>query len=79
MEEGTRYLDSVINLSYVLLRMLEKYSKSKAYMYVRKKRSRAGKKRKNKSKGESHPASFSTWTDVLYRCGRGRRRVGTRR
>jgi hypothetical protein len=66
MEEGTRYLDSVINLSYVLLRMLEKYSKSKAYMYVRKKRSRAGKKRKNKSKGESHPASFSTWTDVLY-------------
>lgn len=40
-----RYLDSVIHLSYVLLRMLEKYSKSKAYMYVRKKKSRAGKKK----------------------------------
>lgn len=52
MEVRTRYLDSVINLSYVLLRMLEKYSKSKAYMYVRKKRSRAGKKKKNKGKGE---------------------------
>lgn len=45
--DGDRYLDSVINLSYVLLRMLEKYSKSKAYMYVRKKKSRASKKKKN--------------------------------
>lgn len=27
--------------------MLEKYSKSKAYMYVRKKKNRAGKKKKN--------------------------------
>lgn len=44
-----RYLDSVINLSYVLLRMLEKYSKSKAFMYVRKKQNRASRKKKNRS------------------------------
>lgn len=44
-----RYLDSVINLAYTLLRMLEKYSKSKAYMYVRKKRAgRAANARKKK-------------------------------
>jgi hypothetical protein len=41
-----RYLDAVMNLSYTLLRMLEKYSKSKSYMYVRKKAGRAAKKRK---------------------------------
>lgn len=46
-----RYLDSVINLAYTLLRMLEKYSKSKAYMYVRKKRAgRAANARKKKRK-----------------------------
>lgn len=44
-----RYLDSIINLAYTLLRMLEKYSKSKAYMYVRKKRAgRAANARKKK-------------------------------
>jgi hypothetical protein len=31
--------------------MLEKYSKSKAYMYVRKKKSRASKKKKNSEIG----------------------------
>ncbi|CEQ41477.1 SPOSA6832_03222, partial [Sporobolomyces salmonicolor] len=45
--QSYKYLDSVINLSYTLLRMLEKYSKSKAYMYVRKKK--AGRAAKKKS------------------------------
>ncbi|GAA6007730.1 hypothetical protein JCM11491_003944 [Sporobolomyces phaffii] len=45
--QSYKYLDSVITLSYTLLRMLEKYSKSKAYMYVRKKKAgRAAKKKK---------------------------------
>ncbi|GAA5909890.1 hypothetical protein JCM6882_002043 [Rhodosporidiobolus microsporus] len=45
--QSYRYLDSIMNLSYTLLRMLEKYSKSKAYMYVRKKKAgRAARKKK---------------------------------
>lgn len=46
-----RYLDSVMHLAYTLLRMLEKYSKSKAYMYVRKKKAgrAAAKKKRQKS------------------------------
>lgn len=40
-----RYLDSVINFAYVLLRMLERYSKTKSFMYVRKRKA-ARKKRK---------------------------------
>lgn len=32
-----RYLDTIVNLVYVLLKMLEKYSKNKDYMYVKKK------------------------------------------
>ncbi|GAA5927146.1 hypothetical protein JCM1841_006062 [Sporobolomyces salmonicolor] len=51
--QSYKYLDSVINLSYTLLRMLEKYSKSKAYMYVRKKKAgRAAKKKKNDGEAE---------------------------
>ncbi|GAA5935882.1 Tof1p [Sporobolomyces koalae] len=44
--QSYKYLDSTITLAYTLLRMLEKFSKSKAYMYVRKKKAgRAGKKK----------------------------------
>ncbi|GAA6027789.1 hypothetical protein JCM8097_001720 [Rhodosporidiobolus ruineniae] len=51
--QSYRYLDAVMNLSYTLLRMLEKYSKSKAYMYVRKKKAgRAKKKKKQAANGE---------------------------
>ncbi|GAA5948542.1 hypothetical protein JCM3765_004917 [Sporobolomyces pararoseus] len=53
--QSYKYLDSVITLSYTLLRMLEKYSKSKAYMYVRKKKAgRAAKKKKNKDRTEEN-------------------------
>ncbi|GAA5823835.1 hypothetical protein JCM5353_006373 [Sporobolomyces roseus] len=52
--QSYKYLDSVITLSYTLLRMLEKYSKSKAYMYVRKKKAgRAAKKKTNKEGDEN--------------------------
>jgi replication fork protection complex subunit Tof1/Swi1 len=44
----TRYLDSVINFAYVLLRMLERYSKTKSFMYVRKRKA-ARKKRKEQA------------------------------
>jgi replication fork protection complex subunit Tof1/Swi1 len=43
-----RYLDSVINFAYVLLRMLERYSKTKSFMYVRKRKA-ARKKRKEQA------------------------------
>ncbi|OXG18463.1 topoisomerase 1-associated factor 1, partial [Cryptococcus neoformans Tu259-1] len=39
------YLDSIIHFAYVLLRMLEKYSKTKAFMFIRK-RKNTHKKRK---------------------------------
>ncbi|GAA5831127.1 hypothetical protein JCM3766R1_006246 [Sporobolomyces carnicolor] len=53
--QSYKYLESAITLSYTLLRMLEKYSKSKAYMYVRKKKAgRAAKKRKNKEGGDEN-------------------------
>jgi replication fork protection complex subunit Tof1/Swi1 len=46
----TRYLDSVINFAYVLLRMLERYSKTKSFMYVRK---RKAARRKRKEQAEN--------------------------
>ncbi|TKA58341.1 hypothetical protein B0A53_00079 [Rhodotorula sp. CCFEE 5036] len=53
--QSYKYLDSVINLAYTLLRMLEKYSKSKAYMYVRKKRAgRAANARKKKQTADEN-------------------------
>lgn len=45
------YLDSVVHFAYILLRMLEKYSKNKSFMFVRKRRS-ARKKRKAAAAGE---------------------------
>ncbi|SCZ93205.1 BZ3500_MvSof-1268-A1-R1_Chr6-2g08528 [Microbotryum saponariae] len=48
--QSHKYLDSVINLAYVLLRMLERYAKSKAYMYVRKKKARQSRRKKGKKK-----------------------------
>lgn len=41
------YLDSIIHFAYVLLRMLEKYSKTKAFMFIRK-RKNTHKKRKER-------------------------------
>ncbi|KAI9636791.1 topoisomerase 1-associated factor 1 [Dioszegia hungarica] len=46
-DQSIAYLDSVVHFAYVLLRMLEKYSKNKGFMYVRKKKARrAVRKRK---------------------------------
>lgn len=44
-DQSIAYLDSVIHFAYVLLRMLEKYSKNKGYMFVRKKKARRAKKK----------------------------------
>ncbi|GAA6062112.1 hypothetical protein JCM10212_000866 [Sporobolomyces blumeae] len=54
--QSYKYLDSIITLSYTLLRMLEKYSKSKAYMYVRKKKAgrAANKRRKRDAAGNEN-------------------------
>ncbi|WVO15560.1 hypothetical protein L204_103220 [Cryptococcus depauperatus] len=43
--QSIAYLDSIINFAYVLLRMLERYSKTKAFMFIRK-RKNTHKKRK---------------------------------
>ena len=40
-----RYLETIIDFAYVLLRMLERYSKTKAFMFVRKRKA-ARRKRK---------------------------------
>jgi replication fork protection complex subunit Tof1/Swi1 len=44
-DQSIAYLDSVIHFAYVLLRMLEKHSKEKGFMLVRKKKARARKKK----------------------------------
>ncbi|BGP38765.1 Topoisomerase 1-associated factor 1 [Rhodotorula kratochvilovae] len=46
--QSYKFLDAVLNLAYTLLRMLEKYSKSKAYMYVRKKKAKKAAAKKKK-------------------------------
>ena len=47
-DQSKRYLDSIMNLTYVLLRMLERYSKNNEFMFVRKKKKRAAKRRKQR-------------------------------
>ncbi|KAM0788302.1 hypothetical protein ACM66B_001445 [Microbotryomycetes sp. NB124-2] len=49
--QSNRYLDSTIHLAYTLLRTLEKYSKTKAFMFVRKKQ-KARAKRRNGEDGD---------------------------
>ena len=50
-----KYLDAIVHLSYVMLRMLEKYSKNTEYMFVRKKASKRGKKGRSVEDGEQPP------------------------
>lgn len=47
-DQSKSYLDSIMNLTYVLLRMLERYSKNNEFMFVRKKKKRAAKRRKQR-------------------------------
>lgn len=51
-DQSIAYLDSVIHFAYVLLRMLEKYSKNKGFMFVRKKKAKRA-IRKKKQAGEA--------------------------
>lgn len=46
---SSRYLDAVIHLNYVLLRMLEKYSKSNSYMYYRKRTAKRARRKRSES------------------------------
>nr|XP_018259274.1 topoisomerase 1-associated factor 1 [Kwoniella dejecticola CBS 10117]OBR81432.1 topoisomerase 1-associated factor 1 [Kwoniella dejecticola CBS 10117] len=55
-DQSVAYLDSVIHFAYVLLRMLEKYSKNKAFMFIRKKKA-ARKKRKQRDEAMKEPDS----------------------
>ncbi|KAL7415832.1 timeless protein-domain-containing protein [Mrakia frigida] len=44
-DQSVAYLDAVVHLAYVLLRMLEKYSKSNVYMFVRKRKAKRAKRK----------------------------------
>lgn len=44
-DQSVAYLDSIIHFAYVLLRMLEKYSKTKSFMFVRKRKAQRRKKK----------------------------------
>ncbi|KAH8930022.1 hypothetical protein BT69DRAFT_1275789 [Atractiella rhizophila] len=57
-DQSVQYLNSVVQLAFVLLRMLEKYSKSKAHMYIRKKTIRRNKKKAKKSADEKIEAEL---------------------
>lgn len=48
-DQSIQYLDAIIRLMYVMLRMLEKYSKNQDYVFVKKKASRAKKAKKGQS------------------------------
>ena len=51
-DQPIKYLDAIVHLSYVMLRMLEKYSKNTEYMFVRKKASKRAKKTKQAEGGK---------------------------
>lgn len=44
-DQSIQYLDAVVHLAYVMLRMLEKYSKNQDYIFVKKKAAKRGKKK----------------------------------
>jgi replication fork protection complex subunit Tof1/Swi1 len=44
-DQSIAYLGSIIHFAYVLLRMLEKYSKTKSFMFVRKRKAQRKKKK----------------------------------
>ena len=48
-DQSVAYLDAVVHLAYVLLRMLEKYSKSNSYMFVRKRKAKKAKRNNGQS------------------------------
>lgn len=50
--QSSKYLDAITHLAFVLLRMLEKFSKSKAYMFVRRKKANRGGARRKKAMEE---------------------------
>ncbi|KAK4685899.1 replication fork protection complex subunit TIMELESS/Tof1/Swi1, partial [Tremellales sp. Uapishka_1] len=52
-DQSIAYLDSVVHFAFVLLRMLEKYSKNKSFMFVRKKRAA----RTRRKKAADNPAN----------------------
>lgn len=56
LSDKSRFLESIVHLAYVFLRMLENFSKSKAYMFVRKRQSskrRNGDSKLSSQKGHS--------------------------
>lgn len=48
------YLDSVIHFAYVLLRMLEKYSKTKAFMFIRKRKNKHKKRKERQAASQAN-------------------------
>ena len=52
------YLESVIHFAYVLLRMLEKHSKSKTYMFIRKRKAAKKKKAQEESGAAPIPEDY---------------------
>ncbi|OCF79113.1 topoisomerase 1-associated factor 1 [Kwoniella mangroviensis CBS 8886] len=54
-DQSVAYLDSVIHFAYVLLRMLEKYSKNKAFMFIRKRKAARKKRKEAEQSTELNP------------------------
>ena len=55
-DQSVAYLDSVVHFAYVLLRMLEKYSKNKTFMFIRKKKANRRKKKAKAAGKEAESA-----------------------
>lgn len=53
------YLESVVHFAYVLLRMLEKHSKSKTYMFIRKRKAAKKKKAREENGAPALPEDYA--------------------
>jgi replication fork protection complex subunit Tof1/Swi1 len=62
-DQSIQYLDAVIHLMYVMLRMLEKYSKNQDYIFVKKKAA----KRSKKGRGDDVAGKTSLWVALQRR------------
>ena len=54
----------MIHFAYVLLRMLEQYSKSKSFMFVRKRKAARQKRKQLEAQGQTMPEEYGQEEDI---------------
>ena len=64
-DQSIQYLDAVVHLAYVMLRMLEKYSKNQDYIFVKKKAAKRGKKKQAEGAAGEARSAFLLCTRLM--------------